>query len=277
MSPQPNSSGALVEYILGSPEVKKVQNLLPKAVKSQIIRATVDCLLRQDPAELELLLRPLRIPDTSNHVPLKKCFRHPDDLCGWKPDSLLSQHDASDPVCLCFHNAELFKEVDLEGIRSFETLKVQQLAVSFTQSPCVTSPLSPFQAISPTVKSLKVTWSSPQLEQLFEFIGSFPSLEDLYIKGSGDCVAEGSGRVGSPGISQSIKVTLELGDWLTMMCEDFIRRLEQVGTLRLEKLVLKFQGGIRLQSVNALVKKYSGTLEYLDVPLTLNDPARCGK
>lgn len=118
--------------------------------------------------------------------------------------------------------------------------------------------LVPFYGLSPTVRSLHLTYTAPEI---FPFVCSFPHLEDLALVGlrhAGD-LDRWSAPLTSP------RLTGSLGLWVFGSARPVIRRLlELPGGPRFSKItVLSFHEDA--ESVTDLVSKCSDTLESLAV------------
>ena len=204
------------------------------------------------------------IPRARKHIFADIQFRSANDLKSWKqtfPDP------ANSPA---FHTHTLFVGCpqvieDADGgeggwIRTFS--RVERLTVNFPWMAVGVS-LAPFQKLSPSLKSLRVTFRLLPCEQIFNLIHSFPLLEDLALIGHNVSPADGS-ELDIPPTSPAFTGTLVL-DLHEGMANIAPQLLDLPNGLHFQKLNLSWGNEEGLRLVEQLVVACSDTLEYLEI------------
>jgi len=128
--------------------------------------------------------------------------------------------------------------------------------------------LTPFHRFSPTLKSLRVHGITPPYPQLFDFIRSFPLLEDLNLAGHDYLLYDGGDTHGpktitlsaSPPFTGSLDLDIFGGSGEIMR-----RLLDFPNGLHFRKLAFSWRPRGDLRAVTELVTRCSHTLESLDV------------
>ena len=116
--------------------------------------------------------------------------------------------------------------------------------------------LSAFHKLLPHVKSLTMIWDRMESQEVFHFICSFPSLEDLDVFGGAYLYGTAGGPLSLPKLTGTIS--------FRCYSEDFIRQfLELSGDLRFREIVVNISGVG--DSARELVKRCSGTLERISI------------
>ena len=131
--------------------------------------------------------------------------------------------------------------------------------------------LTPFRQLSPTLKSLRIGPILVPFPGLFDFILSFPLLEDLGLKGRDDMWFDGDDTHGPQTVipSTSPPLTGSLEFHILGGAEDIARQLlELPNGLHFRELVLTWDHPTDLWWITELVERCSHTLESLDVTCT---------
>ena len=204
------------------------------------------------------------IPRARKHIFANIWFRSAKDLKSWEktfPDP------ADSPA---FHTHTLFvgcpqavKDVDAgEGgwIRTFS--RVERLTVNLPKRAVGVS-LTPFQKLSPSLKSLRVNFHLLPCEQVFNLIQSFPLLEDLVLIGHNVSSVDGGG-LDIPPTSPAFTGTLVL-QLYEGIANIVPRLLNLPNGLRFRTLNSWWHNEESLRMVERLVVACSDTLECLEI------------
>ena len=127
--------------------------------------------------------------------------------------------------------------------------------------------VAPFLRLSPTLKSISLTFTSLPISEVFTFICSFPFLEDLTLTGD-HAYLEDDGSNGpqifapstSPALTGSLE--LEVGPGIDDLARLF---LDLPGGLRFKRLAVAWLEAEGFHYIQELVAACSGTLEDLDL------------
>ena len=204
------------------------------------------------------------MPRARKHLFADIRFNTEEDLDSWKkkfPDPSISPgHYTKTLLIDCPH---IFASADVEAggwIRGFSRVVhfgVDTRGLYFHHSH---APLVSFHGFSPLVKSLRVQFVTIPSSQIFDFILSFPLLEDLAVfKGGSD---------GSPTVDRlpnPPKFTGSLELIVTRM-RPIVRQLLSLSSgIHFRKLVLGWTCDGDVLSTSALIERCSHTLESLDI------------
>lgn len=211
------------------------------------------------------------IPRPQTHLFNHVEFKDPEHLSVWR--KIFPNPEDSPAVytrSLCFHNAENIAEGDVNWVRSFTRVeRLEVLVHHHEQRPRSRGFFVPFHNLSSTVKSLSVGWSVLPLQQVFDFICSFPLLEDLHVVGLGRDI-DGA-------IFWSARLPVLTGTLvLESAAADFVRQLlELPDSLCFRKVVWRLGIGNEVEWrlgighdpewMRDLVGRCSETLEFIDI------------
>ena len=190
-------------------------------------------------------------------------FSDPGDFRVWKetfPDPASSPAGYTSDLSFC---RAKFIDEDVNWIRRFtnvERLEVRIVWHDHDSEFNPNGPLSPFLEFpSDNVKSLVVGWNSLPLQEVFNFICSFPHLEDLHIAG-GTCI---NNKVYQPSLLPVFTGTFEL---MTFGGGPVAHQLSEMGNrCRFRKIVQRrdLHPTHNIDGLAVLVERCSDTLEYL--------------
>ena len=186
-------------------------------------------------------------------------------LKSWKemfPDSSVSPGHYTKTLLIEVDYSRIVTAADVEAggwLRGFS--RVLHLEVD-TQSPYSHeswSPLVPLHGLSPVVKSLRVGSVALSASEIFNFILSFPLLEDLAAR----CGSDGPPTIVHPSNPPKFTGSLEL---MTNGMVLIARRLLSLpGGIHFRKLVLRWTQDEDILLASALVERCFHTLESLDI------------
>lgn len=205
------------------------------------------------------------IPRTRRYLFKTVVFRSPRHLESWKR---IFPNPAHSPACytrsLLVNCTKSLTAKDAEEggwVQSFanvERLEVWNCGIwrGDEIQPCFT----PLYNFSPTVKSLRIFFDTCPLKRVFEFVGSFPSLEDLDIQS--DAVSDEEGALSQhspfPPLTGTLRLCCDLSELV-------IRRLSDLpACLRFRKMVWRSRD-FPEEQVMAFLKRCSNTLQYIHI------------
>ena len=144
-------------------------------------------------------------------------------------------------------------------IRAFDSIEI--LEVKHRRTDANPLSLAPLHGLSPSLKSLHLSFTSLPLSEVFDLICSFPLLEDLSMTAISD---NGTGGEDIPPTSPSLTGSLYLE--IVRGIKPVIRRLCNLpGGLHFSKIATVCHCNEDIESTTDLVSRCSDTLESLDV------------
>ena len=234
----------------------------------EVIETIVD-FLRHDREALKrcCLASKSLIARTRSHLFKRVSFLKPTDIQAWKeffPDP------AKTPAIFTTHLEIIRESVAGKDFSSWiratfinvVALEVRAGAWSYQGA------FAPFHNLLPHVKSLTMGWNFMESQEVFDFICSFPSLENLKVYGAGGLLGTTGGPLSLPKLTGTISFRCYWGG-------EFIHRfLKLSGDLRSREIVVNIvtvgAGGLSKE----LVKRCSGTLERIVIEASEDTPSK---
>ena len=206
------------------------------------------------------------VPRTREHLFNHVCFREIDHRKAWKKYFPPDLDPAQSPACytrsLSFHHAEYVTDADSNWIRAFAKVVELKICIDFFWVGPNPYSLAPFHNLSgSSVKSLELSWThytTLQSQAVFDFIFSFPHLEDLDV--------EGQTPPGAEAISLPPHLPVFTGKFVfrsSTRCDFVNRMLELPIPLCFRTIVWKWRP--THEAPNNLVERCSKTLENIDI------------
>lgn len=221
-------------------------------------------------------LRQIRLASRSRDARARMLlFRHvdfkcPRDLNNWSkifqqgPENFPALHTRS----VCFRYTTFTSE-DLRWIWSFkhvQRLEIWNLKLGYN-SCLLYNFLDPFHKFSPTLKSLTVGWKSARPKEIFRLVHSFPLLEDLHLVAYNHTCRNRDVVTSQPPDLPVFIRTLVLDAVSSWFVGELLkpRKLCRFQRIVWRPVQIGRQSRYSANTVNILVKKCSGTLEFIDV------------
>ena len=197
------------------------------------------------------------IDPTRTHLFKRVYFKEPDDLQAWKKCFPVPERSPSTfTKDLRFDCAERVEdEVFTEWIRRFTN--VVRLEVLVTRVYKSQDVFAPFHNLFPHVKSLSMSTAGREPQQVFDFICSFPLLEDLHVVRAGHlCGTYNSSSWHRPKLTGTLVLGPGGGGFIGPL-------LELPGGPRFREIV--FDNPDLDRGFKKLVERCSDTLECIDI------------
>lgn len=233
-----------------------------------IVHRIID-LLQDEPVTLKkcCLVSKSFVALTRKHLFGHIKFENPVELEAWKkvfPDPLTSPaHYATSLFVNCTEVVTARDAKKGGWITPFTNVTRLEVWNGILDGPELKGSLAPFQ-ILPSVKSLRLCFNNFPPSEVFNFICSFPLLEDLEIVNDRDINCIGRLKVTAPPLRlPPLTGTLALQQPLLGQVKDLLLQLP--GGLHFRKIEWNVHLPKELEGMMALVKKCSNTLECIDI------------